>query len=45
VIRPDVTWPDIFTAVAAISAIATQSGPDTSTRILDVYLDGLRTNP
>jgi AcrR family transcriptional regulator len=45
VIRPDVTWPDIFTAVAAISAIATQSSPDTSTRILDVYLDGLRANP
>jgi AcrR family transcriptional regulator len=45
VIRPDVTWPDIFTAVAAISAIATRSGPDASARILDVYLDGLRRRP
>lgn len=43
VIRPDVTWPDVFTAVAAISAIATRSGPDASSRILNVYLDGLRT--
>jgi AcrR family transcriptional regulator len=42
-IRADVTWPDVFTAVAAISAIATKSGPDTSARILAVYLDGLRT--
>jgi AcrR family transcriptional regulator len=41
-IRPDVKFPDIFTAVAAISAIATRSGPDTSTRILNVYIDGLR---
>jgi AcrR family transcriptional regulator len=44
-IRPDVAWPDIFTAVAAISAIATGSGADTSARILGVYLDGLRTPP
>jgi AcrR family transcriptional regulator len=45
VIRPDVAFPDIFTAVAAIAAIATRSGPDASTRILNVYLDGLRTAP
>ncbi len=45
VIRPDVTWTDVFTAVAAISAIATRSGPDASSRILGVYLDGLRTAP
>ena len=43
VIRPDVTWPDVFTAVAAISGIATRSGPEASSRILSVYLDGLRT--
>ena len=41
-VRPDVTWPDVFSAVAAISAIATRSGPDASARILGVYLDGLR---
>ena len=41
VIRPDVTWPDVFTAVAAISAIATRSGPEASARVLGVYLDGL----
>ena len=40
--RTDVTVPDIFTAVAAISAIATRSGPDASARVLGVYLDGLR---
>jgi hypothetical protein len=44
-----VTWPDVFTAVAAISAIATRSGPDASARVLGVYLDGLpraaRTGP
>ena len=45
VIRPDVRWTDVFTAVAAISAIATRSGPDASSRILGVYLDGLRTAP
>jgi hypothetical protein len=44
-IRPDVTWPDVFSAVAAISAIATRSGPDASARILDFYLDGLRRRP
>jgi AcrR family transcriptional regulator len=44
-VRPDVTWPDVFSAVAAISAIATRSGPDASARILDVYLDGLRRHP
>ena len=44
-VRPDVTWPDVFTAVAAISAIATRSGPDASARVLGVYLDGLRTPP
>ncbi len=41
-VRTDVTWPDVFTAVAAISAIATRSGPDASARALGVYLDGLR---
>ena len=40
-VRPDVAWPDVFTAVAAISAIATRSGPDASARVLGVYLDGL----
>ncbi len=44
-IRPDVTFPDIFTAVAAISAIATRSGPEASARVLGVYLDGLRAAP
>jgi AcrR family transcriptional regulator len=44
-VRPDVTWPDVFTAVAAISAIATRSGPDASARVLGVYLDGLRRSP
>ena len=44
-IRADAAWPDVFTAVAAISAIATKSGPDTSARILAVYLDGLRAPP
>jgi AcrR family transcriptional regulator len=44
-VRPDVTWPDVFTAVAAISAIATRSGPDASARVLGVYLDGLRVPP
>lgn len=40
-VRPDVTWPDVFTAVAAISAIAAQDA-DASARVLGVYLDGLR---
>jgi hypothetical protein len=31
----------VFTAVAAISGIAVQSGKDTAERVLDVYLDGL----
>jgi AcrR family transcriptional regulator len=44
-VRPDVTWPDVFTAVAAISAIATRSGPEASARVLGVYLDGLRVAP
>jgi AcrR family transcriptional regulator len=44
-VRTDVTWPDVFSAVAAISAIATRSGPDASARILAVYLDGLRRRP
>lgn len=43
VVRPDVTWPDVFTGVAAISGIATRSGSETSSRILSIYLDGLRT--
>jgi AcrR family transcriptional regulator len=42
VVRADVTWPDVFTAVAAIAAIATRSGADASARALGVYLDGLR---
>jgi AcrR family transcriptional regulator len=45
-VRQDVTWGDVFTAVAAISGIATQSGragKDAATRVLAVYLDGLRT--
>jgi AcrR family transcriptional regulator len=44
-VRPDVAWPDVFTAVAAISAIAIRSGPEASARILRVYLDGLRDSP
>jgi AcrR family transcriptional regulator len=40
-VRADVTWQDVFTAVAAISGIAVQSGKDTAERVLDVYLDGL----
>jgi AcrR family transcriptional regulator len=44
-IRQDVAWPDVFAAVAAISAIATRKGPDASTRVLSVYLDGLRATP
>ena len=41
-VRPDVSIKDVFTAVAAISGIAVQSGADTADRVLDVYLDGLR---
>jgi AcrR family transcriptional regulator len=41
-VRPDVEFPDVFNAVAAISAIATRSGPGASARALAVYLDGLR---
>jgi AcrR family transcriptional regulator len=44
-VRSDVTWDDVFTAVAAISGIASQSGKagkDAVTRVLAVYLDGLR---
>jgi AcrR family transcriptional regulator len=41
-VRPDVTFDDVFTAVAAISGIAHKSGPDTAARVLAVYLDGLR---
>jgi hypothetical protein len=48
-VRQDVTWDDVFTAVAAISGVASQpgkagkTGKDTATRVLAVYLDGLRT--
>jgi AcrR family transcriptional regulator len=42
-VRTDVSWEDVFTAVAAISGIAVQSGKDTASRVLDVYLDGLIT--
>jgi AcrR family transcriptional regulator len=45
VVRDDVAWPDVFTAVAAISAISVRSGPDARDRVLRVYLDGLRTRP
>jgi AcrR family transcriptional regulator len=44
-VRPDVTWDDVFTAVAAISGIASQSGKagqDAAIRVLAVYLDGLQ---
>jgi AcrR family transcriptional regulator len=41
-VRADVSWPDVFTAVAAISGVAVQSGKDVAARVLDVYLDGLR---
>jgi AcrR family transcriptional regulator len=41
-VRTDASWKDVFTAVAAISGIAVQSGKDTAARVLDVYLDGLR---
>jgi hypothetical protein len=34
-----VTWDEVITAVAAISGIASQA---TATRVLAVYLDGLR---
>jgi hypothetical protein len=37
-----VTWDDVFTAVAAISGITHKSGHDAATRVLAVYLDGLR---
>jgi hypothetical protein len=40
-----VTWDDVFTAVAAISGIASQSGKagqDAAIRVLAVYLDGLQ---
>jgi AcrR family transcriptional regulator len=42
VVRPDASWEDVFTAVAAISGIYVQSGPDAAARIFAVYLDGLR---
>jgi AcrR family transcriptional regulator len=45
-VRPDVTWDDVFTAVAAISGIAGRSSPaakGSAARVLAVYLDGLRT--
>jgi hypothetical protein len=42
-VRADVSWEDLFTAVTAISGIAVQSGNTIAARILDVYLDGLRT--
>jgi AcrR family transcriptional regulator len=48
-VRKDVTWDDVFDAVAAISGIVSQSGPAcesakaTARRALEVYLDGLRT--
>lgn len=41
-VRADVSWPDVFTAVAAISGVAVQSGKDVAARVFDVYLDGLR---
>jgi AcrR family transcriptional regulator len=44
-VRPDVTWHDVFTAVAAISGIASQPARqdrDAAARVLAVYLDGLR---
>jgi AcrR family transcriptional regulator len=44
-VRSDVTWEDVFTAVAAVSGIAGRSGPaakETAARFLAVYLDGLR---
>jgi AcrR family transcriptional regulator len=43
-VRKDVTWDDVFTAVAAISGIASQpsqAGRDAAARVLAVYLDGL----
>lgn len=40
--RADVSWPDVFTAAAAISGVAVQSGKDVAARVFDVYLDGLR---
>jgi hypothetical protein len=33
---------DVFTAAVAISGVASQSGQDATSRILAVYLDGLR---
>jgi AcrR family transcriptional regulator len=42
-VRPDVTWDDVFAAVAAISGIVSGSGKEVATRALAVYLDGLRT--
>jgi AcrR family transcriptional regulator len=44
-VRADVSWDDVFTAVAAISGITVQSGRDAATRVLAVYLDGLRLTP
>jgi AcrR family transcriptional regulator len=41
-VRPDVTFDDVFTAVAAISGIAHKSGQEAAARVLAVYLDGLR---
>jgi AcrR family transcriptional regulator len=40
-VRPDVVWPDVFTAVTAISGVAVRSGPEACDRVLRVYLDGL----
>lgn len=41
-VRPDTTWEDVFTAAVAISGITAQSGPEPASRVLAVYLDGLR---
>jgi AcrR family transcriptional regulator len=47
-VRADVTWDEVFAAVAAISGIVTRSGRVTDSaravaaRVLAVYLDGLR---
>jgi AcrR family transcriptional regulator len=47
-VRTDVTWDDVFTAIAAISGIAGQPGAPgraAAARVLSVYLDGLLTVP
>jgi AcrR family transcriptional regulator len=47
-VRADVTWDDVFTAIAAISGIAGQPGApgrEAAARVLAVYLDGLATVP